>query len=66
MHVYKELMQCKFPFLLSHEQKMLGFSQVLKPIKWQHLLDEGKNGPSAFRTEAKIHSSEKNILGLED
>ena len=30
---------------------MLGFSQVLKPIKWQDLLQEG--------TGAKIHFSEK-------
>ena len=43
---------------------MLGFSQVLKPIKWQDLLEEGKNGPNAFRTGARIHFSEKNILGL--
>ena len=43
---------------------MLGFSQVLKPIKWQDLLEEGKNGRNAFPTGAKIHFSEKNILGL--
>jgi len=31
---------------------MLGFSQVFKPIKWQDLLEEGKNGckNNAFRT----------------
>ena len=29
---------------------MLGFSQVLKPIKWQDLLEEGKNGRDAFPT----------------
>ena len=43
---------------------MLGFLQVLKPIKWQDLLEEGQNGRNAFRTGAKIHFSEKNILGL--
>ena len=48
MHVYKELMQCKsvcdvksvmdpLPFWLSREQTMLGFSQVLKHLKWQDL-----------------------------
>ena len=63
MHVYKELMEfksvCDFksvidtlPFWLRREQKMLGFSQFLKPIKWQDLLEEGING-------------KKNILGLE-
>jgi len=31
------------------------------PIKWQDLLEEGKN---AFRTGAMIHFSEKNILRL--
>ena len=76
MHVYKELMPCKsvcdvksgigpLPFRLGREQKMLGFSQVLKPIKWQDLLEKGKNARNAFRTGAKIHFSEKNILGLE-
>ena len=30
------------PFSLGLGQKMLGFSQVLKPIKWQDLLEEGK------------------------
>ena len=44
------------PFWLGQEQKMLCFSQVLKPIKWQDLLEEGKD---AFRTGAK-----KDILGL--
>ena len=43
---------------------MLGFSQVLKPIKWQDLLEERKNGRNAFRTGAKIYFSEKYILGL--
>ena len=43
---------------------MLGFSHVLKPIKWQDLLEEGKNGRNAFSTGAKIHFSEKHILGL--
>ena len=37
---------------------------VLKPIKWQDLLEEGKNGHNAFQTGAKIHFSKKNILGL--
>ena len=43
---------------------MLGFSHVLKAIKWQDLLEEGKNGYNAFRTGAKIHFSKKNILRL--
>ena len=75
MHVYKELMQCKsvcdvtsgiepLPFRLGREQKMLRFSQLSKPIKWQNLLEKGKNCRNAFRTGAKIHFSEKNILGL--
>ena len=51
------------PFWLGCEQKMLGFSQVWKPIKWQDLLEERKNG---FQTCAKIHFSENNILGLGD
>ena len=42
-----------FPFWLGREQKMLGFSQVLKPI-W---------GRIAFRTGAKIHFSEKILWG---
>ena len=48
----------------SIEQKMLGFSQLLKPIKWQDLLEEGKNSRNAFRTGAKIDFSDKNILAL--
>ena len=43
---------------------MLGFSQLSKPIKWQDLLEKGKNGRNASRKGAKIHLSEKNILGL--
>jgi len=38
---------------------MLGFSQVLKHIKWQDFLEEGKNGRNAFWTGAKIHFSKK-------
>ena len=75
MHFYKELMQCKsvcdvnsgidpLPFWLGREQKMLGFLQLSKPIKWQDLLEKLKNGRNAFRTGAKVHFSEKNILGL--
>ena len=52
------------PFGLGREQKMLGFSQLSKPIKWQDLLQKGKNGRNAARTGATIHFSEKNILGL--
>ena len=44
--------------------KVIGFSQVLKPIKWLDLLQEGKYGCNAFRKGAKINFSEKNILGL--
>ena len=43
---------------------MLGFLQVLKPKKWQDLLEEGKNGHDVFLTGAKIHFSEKDILRL--
>ena len=42
---------------------MLGFSQVLKPIKRQDLLEKAKKG-HAFQTGAKVHFSEKSILGL--
>ena len=52
------------PFSVGREQKMLGFSHVLKPIKTQDLLENGKNGRYTFPTGAKIHFSEKNILGL--
>ena len=75
MHVFKELMRCKsvcdvksgigpLPFWLSCEQKMVVFLQVLKPINWQDLLEEGKNGHIVFPAGAKIHLSEKNVLGL--
>jgi len=43
---------------------MLGFSQVLKPIKWQDLLEKGKTGRNAFRIGAKIHFSEKKYFGV--
>ena len=43
---------------------MLGILQVLKPIKWQDLLEDVKDGRNTFRTGAKIHFSNKNILGL--
>ena len=43
---------------------MLGFSQVLKPIKRQDLLENGKYGRKAFRTGAKIHFSEKIFWSL--
>ena len=49
------------PFWLSSEQRMLGFSQVLRPIKCQDFVEERKNG---LWTGAKIHFREKNILGL--
>ena len=45
------------PFWLGREQKMLGFLQVLKPIKRQDLLEKGKNGRNAFQTGANIHFS---------
>ena len=75
VHVYKEFMQCKsvcdiksvidpLPFWLGHEQKMLGFTQVLRPIKSQGLLEKRKNDRNVFWTGVKIHFSEKNILGL--
>ena len=37
---------------------MLGFSQLSKPIKWQDLLEKGKNGRNASRTGTKIHFSD--------
>ena len=43
---------------------MLGFSQVLKPIKRQDLLEKGENGFNAFRTGTKIHFSEKKYFGV--
>ena len=43
---------------------MLGFSHVLKPIKRKDLLENGKNDRNAFPIGAKIHFSDKNILGL--
>ena len=43
---------------------MLDSLQVFKPIKWQDLLEEGKNGCNSFETGAKIHFSEKSILEL--
>ena len=43
---------------------MLGFSQVLKPIKWQDLIQEGKNGHNGFQTGAKIHFSKKKYFGV--
>ena len=43
---------------------MIGFAQVLKPIKWQDLLEEEKGGRNAFRTGAKIHFSEKKYFGV--
>ena len=46
------------------EQKMLGFLHVLKPIKRQDLLEEGKNGRNAFPTCAKIHFNKNKILEL--
>ena len=42
---------------------MFGFSQVLKPIKWQYLLEKEKNGSNEFQTDAKIHFSEENVWG---
>ena len=52
------------PFWLGREQKVLGFSQIFKPIKRQDLLEEGNNGRNAFRTGAKIHFSEKKKIGV--
>ena len=43
---------------------MLGFSQLSKPIKWQDLLEKGKNGCNALRTSAKIHFNEKKYFGV--
>ena len=46
------------------KKKVLGFSQVLKSIKWQDLLEEGRNGHNAFRTSAMIHFIKRSVLGL--
>ena len=46
------------------QQKMLGFSQVLKPIKWQDLLEDGKNSRNSFRGGENIHFSAKILGGL--
>ena len=43
---------------------MPGFSNVLKPIKRQDLLENERNGCNAFQTDAKIHFSEKNFWRL--
>jgi len=55
MRVYKELMRCKSnqeythsPFDSVVNKKMFGFPQVLEPIKWQVLLEKGKNSPIRF------------------
>ena len=45
------------PFWHGHEQKMLVFFFL-------DLLEKWKDGRNAFWTGAKIHFSEKNILGL--
>ena len=52
------------PFSVGREQTMLGFSHALNAIKTQDLLENEKNGRYTFPTGAKIHFSEKNILGL--
>ena len=36
------------PFELGREQKMLGFSQLSKPLKWQDLLEKGKKASMRF------------------
>ena len=38
------------PFWLGRGQKILGFLQVLKPMKRQDLLEKGKNDRNAFQT----------------
>ena len=74
MHVYKELMQCKsvcnigsvidpLLFWLGHEQKM--FLVSFDDYEMAGFVWRRKNGPNAFQTGAKIHFSEKGILGLE-
>ena len=73
MHVYKEFMQCKSvcdaksgidppPFCLGREEKMLGFSQFLKPIKWQDLLEKGKK-MAAMRFEQRFILAKKIFWG---
>ena len=43
---------------------MLGFSQLSKPLKWQNLIEKGKNSRDAFRTGAKIHFRKKKYFGV--
>ena len=70
IHVYEELMWCKsvcdvksgidpLPFWLGREQKMLSFSQVLKPIKRQNLLEEGKKWPQCRSNKGTLNVRQK-------
>jgi len=44
---------------------MLGFAQVLKPIKWQDLLEKEKVAATRLEQVQKSIPAKKNILGLE-
>ena len=75
MHFCKELIQCKsvcdvksgidpLPFWLGREQKMLGFSQLWKPIKWQDLLEKRKKWPQCVLNRCKDSFSRKKYFGV--
>ena len=42
---------------------MLDFSQVLKPIKWQDLFEEGKKATMPFKELQGFILAKKSILG---
>ena len=42
---------------------MLGFSQVLKPIEWQDLLEEGKMAPMRFEPVQRFILAKKLFWG---
>ena len=42
---------------------MLDFSQVLKPIKWQDLFEEGKKATIPFKELQGFILAKKNFLG---
>ena len=43
---------------------MLGFSQVLKPLKWQDLLEEGKKSPQCISNMCKDSLQRKQYFGV--
>ena len=51
------------PFCLTLEQKMLGFSQVLKPIKWLDLLGKEKMTTMRFEQVQRFILAKKIFWG---